>query len=187
RQLHALRRPRGGGEDRGTGAGRGLGRRHARDGARVRGSGRRLHRGGGPDPLRSGLRRLAGDRARDMTGGLVDELRRRGHRWPAPVERHERLSSTSDRLKELARAGARAWRVALVAAQAAGGGRQGRAWASPPGGLYLSVLLRPALPQASLLPLAAGLAVAEAVDEFGVHAELKWPNDVLADGRKLAG
>jgi BirA family biotin operon repressor/biotin-[acetyl-CoA-carboxylase] ligase len=75
--------------------------------------------------------------------------------------------------------------------QAAGRGRRGRSWVSPPGlGLYTSILLRPRVPagQAALLTLAAGLAAADAVHEAaGVAARLKWPNDVLLDGRKAVG
>src|SRR4029453_12200030 len=80
-----------------------------------------------------------------------------------------------------------AGRVGVGERQPGGRGREGRTWQSPKGGLYLSVLLRPASERGSLIPLAAGVAVAEAVLEFGVHAELKWPNDVLVSGRKLAG
>jgi BirA family biotin operon repressor/biotin-[acetyl-CoA-carboxylase] ligase len=60
---------------------------------------------------------------------------------------------------------------------------------SPEGNLFLSVLLRPTLAagRVTVLPLAAGLAVAEAVAERAVDARLKWPNDVVVDGRKLAG
>ena len=122
-----------------------------------------------------------------MSGGLVEELQARGCSWPAPVEHHDTLSSTSDRLKELARGGAPAWTVVIADEQTAGRGRQGRTWSSPRGGLYLSVLLRPAFASAALLPLAAGVAVAEALGNFGVRAELKWPNDVLVEGRKEAG
>ena len=68
----------------------------------------------------------------------------------------------------------------LADSQSGGRGREGRSWASPPGGLYLSVLLRPRFAHASVLPLAAGVAVAEAVEEHGARASLKWPNDVLA-------
>lgn len=122
-----------------------------------------------------------------MKAGLAEELRDRGCSWPAPVEHHDVLPSTNDRLKELARGGAPAWTVVLADEQTAGRGRQGRAWASPRGGLYLSVLLRPPSASAALLPLAAGVAVAEALGHFGVSAQLKWPNDVLLEGRKLAG
>lgn len=74
-------------------------------------------------------------------------------------------------------------------AQSAGRGRGGHSWASPPGNLFVSVLLRPRLPPevVTLLPLLAGTSVAEALDEWGIEAALKWPNDVLAGGRKLAG
>jgi len=66
--------------------------------------------------------------------------------------------------------------------QAAGRGRQGRIWAAPPGlALLCSLVIRGPQP---LLSLAAGVAVAEAV---GRQARLKWPNDVLLDGRKVAG
>jgi BirA family transcriptional regulator, biotin operon repressor / biotin---[acetyl-CoA-carboxylase] ligase len=122
-----------------------------------------------------------------MTSGVEEELRRRGHEWPAPVEQHARLGSTSDRLKELARGGAPELTAVIADEQTAGRGRQGRAWASPRGGLYMSVLLRPTAESAALLPLAAGVAVAEALQELGVRAELKWPNDVLVGGRKAAG
>ena len=97
------------------------------------------------------------------------------------------IGSTSDRLKALARGGAPEWTVVLADVQTGGRGREGRTWVSPPGGLYLSVLLRPRFEKVGLLPLAAGVAVAEAAGELGVRTELKWPNDVLASGRKLAG
>lgn len=71
--------------------------------------------------------------------------------------------------------------------QRAGRGRRGQAWASPPGHAYLSVLLPAPAASLGLVPLMGGLAVAEALAAFGANAELKWPNDVLAGGRKLAG
>ena len=81
---------------------------------------------------------------------------------------------------------------ALVTArhQRAGRGRHGRAWTDAPGAsLMLSLVLRPRLrPDAlALVGLAAGLALAEALDGFGVDARVKWPNDVRVGGRKLAG
>lgn len=81
---------------------------------------------------------------------------------------------------------------ALVVAehQTAGRGRHGRTWTDAPGGsLMLSLVLRPHLrPDAlGLVGLAAGLAVAEALDGFGVGAALKWPNDVRVSGRKVSG
>lgn len=85
--------------------------------------------------------------------------------------------------------------VVIAESQTAGKGRFGRSWASPPGGLYLSVLVEtataPAGPPAdrfTLLPLAAGVALAQAVrGAANVSAELRWPNDLDWQGRKVAG
>jgi BirA family biotin operon repressor/biotin-[acetyl-CoA-carboxylase] ligase len=118
---------------------------------------------------------------------LEAALERRGGPALAAVEWHESVVSTSDRLKALARGGAAEWTVVGADRQTGGRGREGRTWTSPSGGLYLSVLLRPRAEVAARLPLAAGIAVAEAAEEHGVEAELKWPNDVLVTGRKLAG
>ena len=116
-------------------------------------------------------------------------LAARALEWPAEIEHEALTPSTNDRLKQRARAGAAEWTVVLADAQTAGRGRQGRRWSSPPGNLYLSVLLRPAPPAArwSVLPLAAGLAVAEALAGEGLDASLKWPNDVMVGGRKVGG
>jgi len=120
---------------------------------------------------------------------LTGLLRARGLAWPAAIEHLAVVGSTNDWLKERARAGAPEWSAVLADRQTAGRGRHGHVWASPPGNLHLSVLLRPSLPAFAwgVLPLTAGVAVCEAVRERGVEAELKWPNDVLVDGRKLAG
>jgi BirA family biotin operon repressor/biotin-[acetyl-CoA-carboxylase] ligase len=123
----------------------------------------------------------------DPAQALVRALAVRGGPRLAALEWHAELVSTSDRLKELARAGAPAWTAIVAERQSGGRGREGRSWQSPEGGLYLSVLLRPEVERTSLIPLAAGVAVAEAVLGFGVRSELKWPNDVLVGGRKLAG
>jgi BirA family transcriptional regulator, biotin operon repressor / biotin---[acetyl-CoA-carboxylase] ligase len=91
-------------------------------------------------------------------------------------------TSTNDRARELAQAGAPHGTLVTAAAQTAGRGRQGRTWTAPPGSaLLLSVVLRD---PPALLPLAAALAVAEVA---GAGAQIKWPNDVLLDGRKVAG
>jgi BirA family biotin operon repressor/biotin-[acetyl-CoA-carboxylase] ligase len=116
-------------------------------------------------------------------------LRDAGTPWPAPIEHLGVAASTNDELSLRARAGAVEWSVVLAERQTRGRGRQGRAWSSPAGNVHLSLLLRPSLvPEAwGVLPLAAGVAVREAVASLGVAADLKWPNDVLARGRKLAG
>ena len=91
-------------------------------------------------------------------------------------------TSTNDRARELAQAGTPHGTVVTAAQQTAGRGRQGRTWSAPPGrALLVSVVLRD---PPALLPLAAALAVAEVA---GAHAQIKWPNDVLLDGRKVAG
>jgi BirA family biotin operon repressor/biotin-[acetyl-CoA-carboxylase] ligase len=122
----------------------------------------------------------------------ADELAERlrdalGAPWPAPIEHHASLGSTNDRLKELAREGASEWAVVVADAQTAGRGRQGHAWVSPAGNLYLSTLLRPRGGTLSLLPLLAGIGAAEALEGFGACVALKWPNDLMLDGRKLGG
>ena len=99
-------------------------------------------------------------------------------------------ASTNDDLKRLAEHGAPAGTVLTADRQTGGRGRAGRHWHSPQGGLWMSVLLRPRVPAAALAPLglAVAVAVGEAVAEHGGNrVELKWPNDVLVDGRKLAG
>ncbi|MEO6858337.1 MAG: biotin--[acetyl-CoA-carboxylase] ligase [Solirubrobacteraceae bacterium] len=90
--------------------------------------------------------------------------------------------STNTRARELAAAGAPHGTVVTAAEQSAGRGRQGRTWTAPPGrALLCSVLVRD---PPRLLPLLAGAAVAQVV---GPQAQVKWPNDVLIGGRKVAG
>jgi BirA family biotin operon repressor/biotin-[acetyl-CoA-carboxylase] ligase len=96
---------------------------------------------------------------------------------------HYRLvGSTNERARALAQRGAPHGTLVSAREQSAGRGRQGRTWTAPPGrALLCSIVLRD---PPRLLPLAAGVAVAEAV---GDSARVKWPNDVLLDGRKVAG
>ncbi len=100
------------------------------------------------------------------------------------------VGSTNDVAKRLADDGAAHGEVVVAEAQTAGRGRRGRAWASPPGqNVYLSVVLRPEVPpsRAAELTLLASVAVCQAVRQAGVGAAIKWPNDVLVRGRKVAG
>jgi BirA family biotin operon repressor/biotin-[acetyl-CoA-carboxylase] ligase len=91
-------------------------------------------------------------------------------------------TSTSDRARELAAAGAPHGTLVTACEQSAGRGRQGRVWTAPAGcALLMSLVLRD---PPDLLPLAAGVAVARAC---GAGARVKWPNDVLLEGRKVAG
>ena len=90
--------------------------------------------------------------------------------------------STNTRARELALAGAPHGTLVTAGEQSAGRGRQGRTWSAPPGrSLLMSLVLRD---PPTLLPLAAAVAVA---DVCGPDARIKWPNDVLLDGRKAAG
>lgn len=92
------------------------------------------------------------------------------------------VGSTNARARALAGSGAAHGTLVTAAEQTAGRGRQGRRWAAPAGqALLLSLVLRE---WPRLLPLAAAVAVSEAV---GADARIKWPNDVLVDGRKVAG
>ena len=104
----------------------------------------------------------------------------------------EVLPSTSDLCRDLAEAGEPDGLAVLARRQTAGRGSRGREWTSPPGNLSLSVLLRAREParHAGQWALLAGVALAETVAHYlpVPHAiALKWPNDVLLDGRKLAG
>lgn len=91
-------------------------------------------------------------------------------------------TSTNDRARALAQDGAPHGTLVTAGEQRAGRGRQGRTWSAPPGqALLLSLVLRD---PPGLLPLAAALAVAEVA---GSDALIKWPNDVLVEGRKVAG
>jgi BirA family biotin operon repressor/biotin-[acetyl-CoA-carboxylase] ligase len=101
------------------------------------------------------------------------------------------VTSTNDVAMALADGGAPHGTAVVAERQTRGRGRLGRPWSSPPGlGLWVSVILRPSV-RAGLAPsltLLAGLAAAEAIEaEAMLAAALKWPNDVLLDGRKVAG
>jgi BirA family transcriptional regulator, biotin operon repressor / biotin---[acetyl-CoA-carboxylase] ligase len=103
---------------------------------------------------------------------------------------HEEIGSTNDRARELAEEGAGHGEVVIAEAQSAGRGRRGRPWSSPPRrNLYFSVVLRPDLPPARApeLTLVASVAICEALRQAGVEAGIKWPNDLQASGRKIAG
>lgn len=102
----------------------------------------------------------------------------------------ESVASTNDEVRELALAGANDGLIILAERQTAGRGRRGAAWFSPVGeSLAFSILLRPTESKAlwPRLALAAGLAVAEAVESFGLVTGIKWPNDIWIGQRKAAG
>jgi BirA family biotin operon repressor/biotin-[acetyl-CoA-carboxylase] ligase len=100
------------------------------------------------------------------------------------------VGSTNIVLRHLAQSGAADGTLVLADSQTEGRGRFGKPWFSPPGvNLYASALLRPAITPSEVLLYAtiASLAVADAIVAEGVSAAVKWPNDVLVGGRKVAG
>lgn len=105
------------------------------------------------------------------------------------LQRSASLPSTSDLCVQLARAGEPEGFAVLAERQTAPRGSRGRAWISPPGALCLSLLLRPATPahDAGHWALLAALALHDALAPHGGALTLKWPNDLLLDGRKLGG
>ena len=121
-------------------------------------------------------------------------LRLLGSAWSGrTVEVHTSLTSTNDRAAEILReSGAGADRAVVIAdEQTAGRGRQGRVWSTAPGrSLALTMVLAPSCddPQVQLIPLSGAISVVKVLlSESGLEARVKWPNDVLCSGRKLAG
>ncbi|WNS44527.1 biotin--[acetyl-CoA-carboxylase] ligase [Paenibacillus sp. MMS20-IR301] len=111
--------------------------------------------------------------------------------WPGRIQRLDTVSSTQEEAKRLAENGAPEGTAVMAEEQTGGRGRMGRKWHSPRGkGIWMSLVLRPELPL-SLTPqltLLAGVAVCTAIRTVtGVPAGIKWPNDLLAGGRKICG
>jgi BirA family biotin operon repressor/biotin-[acetyl-CoA-carboxylase] ligase len=110
---------------------------------------------------------------------------------PTSIIRFESLGSTNTEAASWAMQGSPEGLCIVADEQTAGRGRLERRWVSPKGaGLYCSVVLRPHISQRSLplITLMTSLAVHDALLEFcGLETDIKWPNDVLADGRKLCG
>jgi BirA family biotin operon repressor/biotin-[acetyl-CoA-carboxylase] ligase len=126
-----------------------------------------------PDDLATALA-VAGDRVGIFARQML---------WYAEV------GSTNDVAAMLADRGEPEGTLVIADSQTAGRGRHGRTWASPPGaGLYLSLVMRPTAHAIGLLTIAAGVALADGIHAAtGLQPQLKWPNDVYMDGRKLAG
>jgi biotin-[acetyl-CoA-carboxylase] ligase BirA-like protein len=116
---------------------------------------------------------------------------RRTERLGRPVIFFERVGSTNDVAHQQALAGAAEGLLVVADEQTSGRGRMGRSWWAPKGSsLLFSVLLRPALPavQAGQLTMCLGLGAVEAIESAtGLRPALKWPNDLLLEGRKLGG
>ena len=98
------------------------------------------------------------------------------------------LGSTMDEAARLAAEGADEGTVVIAEVQTAGRGRQGRTWVSRPGNLLLSVLFRPKISQLPFVSVIGGLAAARAVRKVaGIDPGIKWPNDLMLAGNKVAG
>jgi BirA family transcriptional regulator, biotin operon repressor / biotin---[acetyl-CoA-carboxylase] ligase len=104
---------------------------------------------------------------------------------------YETIGSTSDEAKRFARGGAEEGLIVWAKAQTAGRGRRGRVWVSPPGNLHMSLVLRPNCRAgvAAQLGFVAALGMADALGEVaaGLAISCKWPNDLLANDKKIAG
>jgi BirA family biotin operon repressor/biotin-[acetyl-CoA-carboxylase] ligase len=105
------------------------------------------------------------------------------------IEVHQALGSTQERARELARSGTPRGTLVVAEVQTGGRGRLGRSWASPKGGLWMSLVLRPRLEAslASRITQTAAVGVAKALWEMGVEASIKWPNDLLVGEKKICG
>lgn len=106
------------------------------------------------------------------------------------VHYYPELASTMDTAMEMARKGCPGFTVVAAERQTRGRGRLQRAWQSAQGGLYFTMVLRPDIPlsDAPLINLAAAVDLADSLAAlYGIQARLKWPNDLLVKGRKLAG
>lgn len=101
------------------------------------------------------------------------------------------IDSTNNEIKRQAEQGGREGLLAIAESQSAGRGRHGRMWQSPAGsGIWMSFLLRPDITpeQAAGITLVAAMGVAASVrEELGLPAQIKWPNDIVVNGRKLTG
>lgn len=121
----------------------------------------------------------------------VREFNRIAPKWARLLHHHDELTSTNDEARLLAAQGAVQGAVVLAEHQNSGRGRRGAVWASEHGdGLLFSVILRPDYERKywSRLALAAGLGIVNALrNEWGIPAEIKWPNDVYVHGKKCAG
>lgn len=113
------------------------------------------------------------------------------HRLAGKLHIFEEVNSTNDVAYRMALEGAPAGTVVIAESQTRGRGRMSRSWVSPPGeNLYLSLVLKPPIAprKAPFLTYVGAVATAEALAEnFSLEVSLKWPNDILANGRKLAG
>lgn len=99
------------------------------------------------------------------------------------------VDSTNEEAKKLADKGVKEGTVIIAKMQKAGKGRLNRDWVSPKGGLWFSIVLRPDIgsEDSTKITMLAGIAVVESIRYYGIDASIKWPNDVLINGKKVCG
>lgn len=100
------------------------------------------------------------------------------------------MDSTNTQAKRMGEEGAEHGTLVVTECQTAGRGRRGRTWESPKGNVYFTVLLRPdvEVSRASMITLVSALALAKAIEQVtNLQVQIKWPNDVVANGKKLCG
>ncbi|MBN2186853.1 MAG: biotin--[acetyl-CoA-carboxylase] ligase [Dehalococcoidia bacterium] len=110
--------------------------------------------------------------------------------WEEKIHYFREIGSTMDVAKDLAKKGAEEGTIIVAEHQTGGRGRLKREWLSPRGGIYFTLILRPKISPvyAPRINLMASVAVAKTIRKlFGLKAELKWPNDVLIEGKKVCG
>ncbi len=109
----------------------------------------------------------------------------------SPIYFYKTTDTTNGRLRDIAAEGEKEGAIAVAEQMTAGRGRRGRPWEAPAGsGIWLSILLRPSIlpSEASILTLVTGLAVSKAIEEeTGLTVGIKWPNDIMLNGKKLVG
>ena len=106
------------------------------------------------------------------------------------ISYYREVDSTQELAKKLATKGSKEGTLVIAETQTAGKGRRNRNWLSPEGGIYLSIILRPEVSpsRAQIMALLAGLAAANTIRKlYDLKAELKWPNDILVNDRKVGG
>ena len=144
--------------------------------------------GGSPSQDRSGARPTM--IAADVLSVPAVQTRLNTRTVGAQIHLFDAVDSTNDVACRLAREGAPEGTVVLADAQTSGRGRLGQPWFSPPGvNLHVSVILRPKLHtrEAGLYGFISSLALTDALKDLGLSPAIKWPNDVLVDGKKVAG
>ncbi len=105
------------------------------------------------------------------------------------IKFYSKLNSTNQKAKELAKTGAKAWTIIVAETQKIGRGQQKKFWFSPKGGLYFSIILKPQkISDLEKITLNSAKCVANILKKkFRLNPEIKWPNDVLINNKKIAG